>query len=408
MRLWAVTSLACVAVAASCLSEGGLDLDAPFGKGIGAGDGGLGGGDPLSGGDGGTAGSAGGATAGVGGNGGTTASGGFGASAAGGTGGTGAAGGPAAPLFATLFGSSGFETIIDVALDGADNRLLVGVFDQAIDFGDGPLMSAGQSDAFVAKLAPNHDVAWTHRIGDGEFQRGWAIAAEPAGSSVVMGHFAGSVDFGGGAISASDGSDMFVAKLDAQGGELFSKRVVMTFVDPELTPDDVAIGPSGEIVLAGGFEITADFGGGLLTSAGSADIYVAKLDAQGNHVWSMRRGDADQQFVNSVVVDAQGDIVVAGTFRGVLDLGGATLTANAGPNKDVFIAKLDPQGNHVWSRHFGATTFECCPRLAARRRRHARDHGGCRSRHGARLRRPAAVGTRRAERVLRRQARRRG
>jgi hypothetical protein len=65
----------------------------------------------------------------------------------------------------------------------------------------------------------------------------------------------------------------------------------------------VAVDGAGNVLLTGDFDGTVDFGGGPLTSAGSDDIFVAKLDAQGNHLWSKRFGDSYYQQADAVTVD---------------------------------------------------------------------------------------------------------
>ena len=84
---------------------------------------------------------------------------------------------------------------------------------------------------------------------------------------------------------------------------------------------------------------TVDFGGGVLTSAGLTDGFVAKLDPFGAHVWSKRQGDAMAQSVSGVAADGSG-VFATGTFAGVVTFGGASLTS-AGAT-DVMIAKLSP------------------------------------------------------------------
>ena len=48
----------------------------------------------------------------------------------------------------------------------------------------------------------------------------------------------------------------------------------------------------------------------------------AKLDGNGNHVWSKRFGDSAPQFVDAIAVGADGSVVLTGQFMGALDFGG--------------------------------------------------------------------------------------
>ncbi len=96
----------------------------------------------------------------------------------------------------------------------------------------------------------------------------------------------------------------------------------------------------GFTLVAGDFEGTLDAGGGPLASAGARDVFVAKLDLAGEHVWSKRFGDGASQTLGSVAVDRDGNVVLTGAFAGTLDLGAGPLTSVDA--LDIFVAKLAP------------------------------------------------------------------
>ena len=81
-----------------------------------------------------------------------------------------------------------------------------------------------------------------------------------------------------------------------------------------------------------------DFGGGPLTSAGGIDIFLAKFDPAGNHLWSKRFGDGFSQIGYSVTVDGADNVLFTGAFSGSVDFGGGPLTSAGGI--DIFLAKF--------------------------------------------------------------------
>jgi hypothetical protein len=254
-----------------------------------------------------------------------------------------------APLWAKQFGDTGDQRATGVAVDGAGNVAAVGTFSGTLDFGGGALTSAGASDVFVAKLDPSGAHLWSKRFGDAGFsQYGTAVAVDGAGNVVVSGYFFGTVDFGGGALTSAGSDDLFVAKLDPSGNHLWSKSFGGL---GSQYARSVAVDKAGNVILAGGFALSVDFGGGALASVGGQDIFVAKLDPSGNHVWSKRYGDAQDQVARGVAVDGAGNVVVTGDFKGAVNFGGNTLTS-AG-SSDVFIVKLGANGAHTWSKGFG-------------------------------------------------------
>jgi hypothetical protein len=214
--------------------------------------------------------------------------------------------------------------------------LLTGYFDSTIDFGGGNLVSAGMDDVFVAKLDGSGGHVWSRRFGDPGDQIARDLVSDTAGNVILAGYFDGAVDFGGGSLSSEGATDAFVAKLDANGAHLWNRR----FGDAgKVDPMAVAVDGTGNVLLAGYFTGSVDFGGGPLACSGSPDAFLAKLDASGGHLWSKGIGGGGSQSADSVTVDAQGRVLLAGSFQGSMPFGGSTLTS-AGA-WDAFVAKLE-------------------------------------------------------------------
>jgi hypothetical protein len=205
--------------------------------------------------------------------------------------------------------------------------LVTGYFTGTVDFGGGPLTSAGGYDIYVAKLSGVDGAhLWSRRFGSTSHDVGYGIAADASGNVLVSGYIQGTVDFGGGPLTSAGGYDIFVVKLSgANGAHLWSQRFGDT--DHDLGYD-VAADRSGNALLAGNFSGTVDFGGGPLTSAGSRDIFVAKFSgADGSHLWSKRFGATDYDVPYAVTADGSGNVIVTGSFYGTVDFGGGPLTS---------------------------------------------------------------------------------
>ena len=190
-----------------------------------------------------------------------------------------------------------------IAVDGSGNSYVTGEFFGAATFGPGEtnattLTSAGGDDIFVAKYDASGDLVWAKRAGGisvfGDF--GKDIAVDGAGNSYVTGTFNDSATFGPGETNATTLTsavfdDIFVAKYDATGDLVWAKRAGGTslFGDSGL---GIAVDGAGNSYVTGFFRDSTTFGPGetnatTLTSAGSADIFVAKYDASGDLVWRM-------------------------------------------------------------------------------------------------------------------------
>ncbi|AKT39292.1 uncharacterized protein CMC5_034400 [Chondromyces crocatus] len=300
-----------------------------------------------------------------------------------------------------------------IASNDVGSVLLHGSFGGTVDFGGQSMNSAGYVDLFVAKLNPLGEHLWSKRFGDDGIDFATSIRIAADDSIVCAGYSNGSINFGGGALPSGDGFDIYLAKLAFSGGHLWSKRFGASSLTRQEFPTDlqvdsqgnvylsgayqepfsfgganlpggsssssgvflvkldasgghmwsrgfldtgvmdwsfIDIDVSGNVIMAGGFQSSINFGGGVLTSAGESDVFLVKLNASGSHVWSHRFGDAAMQSVTAIAVDAQGDVVLVGRFKGTIDFGGGPLSASG--NSDIFVAKLDRHGEHVWSKRF--------------------------------------------------------
>jgi hypothetical protein len=253
-------------------------------------------------------------------------------------------------VWSKSFADSAVVTVSAVAIDVFANVAITGSFADAIDFGGGALQSASSQDVFVAKLDANGEHLWSRRLGGPADQIASSVASDALGHVLVAGYFAGSMDAGGNALTSAGIQDAFVGKLDASSGTpLWLKRVGAS--GSLARAYGVAVDGTGNVLVVGTFTGSVDFGGGVLTSNGSGDVFVVKFDANGAHQWSKRFGDASDQQAMSIAVDSAGNALVTGAFAGSADFGCGALTSAGG--KDIFLAKLDPVGACTWAKHFG-------------------------------------------------------
>ena len=209
-------------------------------------------------------------------------------------------------------------------------------------------------DAFVAKFDPNVGYIWSSVFGEAH---SWviplAVALDTLDDSVVaLGCLKGSVDFGGGVVTATtmsgDCGDIWVTKLDGAGDYVYTQLFAGTD-DPEpLSLDVDAAGNAVLAVKAGG---TVDFGGGPLTAVGDRDLLVAKLDPAGNHVWSTRFGQPNTWVTDSALrVDGNNDVVRSGeTLDGTIDFGSGPLPTDADGNASFVVKLAGADGAVQWA-----------------------------------------------------------
>ncbi|MBW2737020.1 MAG: SBBP repeat-containing protein, partial [Deltaproteobacteria bacterium] len=236
-----------------------------------------------------------------------------------------------------------------LGVSAAGAVFVTGYFSGTVDFGGGPLTSAGL-DIFLAGFDAAGVPLWSKRFGDWDQDFGKGVAIDDSGSVYLTGQlWSSGVDFGGGVLPRSTGPDAFIAAFSPTGGHLWSKRLADT---SHSESNDIAIGPSGNVFVTGAFYETIDPGGGSLTSTGEADVFVASFDAKGLHRWSSAFGGVD---IESSARIAVGDnVFVTGMFRGTMNSDVGSLVS-AGID-DMFVAGLGPGGAQRWVRRCGGAS----------------------------------------------------
>jgi hypothetical protein len=183
-----------------------------------------------------------------------------------------------------------------------------------------------------------------------------SVASDPSSNVILLGNFANPIDFGGGTINPAGGADLYIAKFDPAGNHLWSHG----YGDAQTQVSErVTTDASGNIYATGYFKGTIDFGGSPMTTAGNNDIFLAKLSPTGSLLWSKRFGDGGAQAGKGVAVDPSGNVIVVGNLSGGADFGGGTISSN-GLLNDIFVAKFSPTGTHLWSKRFGDSTDQQC------------------------------------------------
>jgi len=257
-----------------------------------------------------------------------------------------------------------------IAIDGSGNVYTTGSFQGVSDFDPGPgtftLTTVGGEDIFVSKLDALGNFVWAKQMGGAIGDRGISITTDGLGNAYTTGRFQGTSDFDPGpgtfTLSPAGSYDIFISKLDASGNFVWAKQMGGATLEEgySITTDG-----SGNVYTTGYFQGVADFdpapGTFTLSSVGSDDVFISKLDASGNFVWAKQMGGTTNDGSYSIALDSFGNIYTTGFFEGIVDFdpGLGTFTLNSiGGNADVFISKLDAMGNFVWAKQMEGTSFE--------------------------------------------------
>lgn len=167
--------------------------------------------------------------------------------------------------------------------------------------------------------------------------------------------------FGSNEIVSAGESDMFVAKYDASGTFQWAKRAGGTSGDTgfAIAVSGTSVYATGNISSTANFNTPSDMGSNTLVSVGSGDIFLAKYDDNGTLQWIKRGGANGVDNGNGIVVTDK-FIFISGGFNGTANFntpsaGGINEATSAGQD-DIFLLKYDLNGNYKSSKRAGGTT----------------------------------------------------
>ena len=121
--------------------------------------------------------------------------------------------------------------------------------------------------------------------------------------------------------------------------------------------DGVAAGTDGSVFVTGKFEQTVTLGGTTLTSAGRADIPLARFDQFGRALWVQRFGGTGEDNLFDIDADATG-AVGTGWFAGTVDFGTVRLRSTGA--SDCVVVAVDNAGAVRWARALGGPYRDGC------------------------------------------------
>ncbi len=189
-----------------------------------------------------------------------------------------------------------------ITIDGDGNVYSTGGFYSDQDFDPGPevynLSSNGSQDIFISKLNNDASLAWTKVIGGGSYDGGTSIVVDNDNNVYTIGYFRklfnGLVDFDPGPgeffLEAGD-LDLFILKLNGEGDFIWAKRAGGQHVTRRVNGEDVALDADGNLYITGTFNgPNIDFNPGpgiyhLSTFFSKENLFILKLDEQGDFTW---------------------------------------------------------------------------------------------------------------------------
>jgi hypothetical protein len=230
------------------------------------------------------------------------------------------------PLWIVQFGTQGGERAHAMAADSAG-----GVFVGGVTSGDlaGENPNPGWWDAFLARYDEAGEQLWAIQFGGDGHDLIHALAPDGAGGVFVAGQTQE---------NWQSNRNAFVARYSESG----SRHWMVTF-GSENNPDSaLALAPDG----ADGLFVAGETSGKIVDWHGGHDIFLARYDGSGTLIWVVQLGTEKNDQAWAVAQDGEGGAVVGGFTAG-------DLARPVAGSADLWLARYDAEGTQLWLRQDG-------------------------------------------------------
>jgi len=239
-----------------------------------------------------------------------------------------------------------------VAVDDAGNVYASGYFQSpSITFGTQTINNAGYDDVFLLKLDASGNAEWIMSFGGSSDEEGTGVSVDHNGNVYLTGYFSSSsIDFGSGPLSTAGGYDLFIAKFNTAGNSQWSIKTGGTDNERSLA---ITTDASGNSYITGYYEsASVAFGSTTLTNTGTGyNLFVSKINTDGIISWAKQSTSTGADIEGTgISIDQNGNCYVAGSFDGATaSVGTSTLTNNHPGYDNIYTAKYDADGNFQWA-----------------------------------------------------------
>ncbi len=273
--------------------------------------------------------------------------------------------------WAAHFGEPYWEKGNSITIDAAGDIYSTGYINSSVDFDPGPgvftLPVTNNTHGFISKLDKNRNFIWAKQI-EGVDVRGLSIKTDLSGNVIVLGTYLSNIDLdpGPGIFPGNPGGNIFIIKLNSSGDLIWGKTITNSSSVSNVTYA-LSIDAFANILITGtcGPQTDLDPGGGIYilpTISNGVDIFVLKLNANGDFTWAKNFGSQSSfDIVNGIASDASGAVYLTGVFWSGFDFDPGSNVYNislSGNSNSAYILKLDQNGNFIWARHFDAYTTQ--------------------------------------------------
>ncbi len=269
---------------------------------------------------------------------------------------------------------------ISVKTDSNDDVVITGVYSGIVDFNFGesvdlhtseisPVFQTYTNDIFTTKISKNGEYLWTNTVGGNHTEEAKGIFIDENDDIYIVGSFQTintgeeetKIDFDPGdstdEYASGHASSGFISKYNGNGEYLWTRVIKGTSSNKV----NSITGRNGSIFITGSYKGTVNFNFNNATdqrtSNGKEDIFITKLNSEGEYFWTKTFGGTDSDSGNAIFTDDDGYVYIAGSFIYTVDFDFTDgVNEKTSIKRDAFITKIYENGEYKWTKTINASS----------------------------------------------------
>jgi hypothetical protein len=269
-------------------------------------------------------------------------------------------------IWAKQIGGIGVEQASTVQIDSLGNIYIGGIFDNSVDFDPGigiyNLVPSGSIAGFLCKLDSQGNFIWAKQYDNAKI---YAMSIGHSSNIYVTGTFSGNQDFDpntGSQYLNSINGNIFICKFDSACNLIRASQIGNNNSEVSFT---LSTDIMENIYVGGQFKGSLDFDPNIgiynISSIGYFDAYILKLDSACNFTWAKSMGGIGANGIcNSISITSKNQVILSGRFDSTMnfDIGFSNYSLLSNGKDDIFLSKLDSNGNFIWAKGIGGKDQE--------------------------------------------------